>query len=89
MQKFNYASMFLGWMSCVPLALLFLPVTRGSPILKMIDIPFEHAVKYHNWLGHLTMIFALAHSVAYGIFYALRGDFLTVRFDQLNGDDDL
>ena len=71
MQKFNYGSMFLGWALCVPLALLFLPVTRGSSILKMIDIPFEHAVKYHNWLGHLTMIFALAHSVAYGIFYAL------------------
>lgn len=71
MQKFEYISVMLGWVALVPLALLFLPVARGSAILKLIDIPFEHAVKYHIWLGHMTMLLVTAHGVAYGIFYGV------------------
>lgn len=74
MMKLEYISVMLGWVSMIPLALLFLPVTRGSPILKLIDIPFEHAVKYHVWLGHLTLILVLAHGVAYLIFYSLMNE---------------
>jgi len=74
MMKFDYISVMLGWVSMIPIALLFLPVTRGSPILKLIDIPFEHAVKYHVWLGHLTLILVLAHGVAYGIFYGVMNE---------------
>jgi len=71
MQKFEYISVMLGWVALVPMALLFLPVARGSPILKLIDVPFEHAVKYHIWLGHMTLILVLAHGVSYGIFYGV------------------
>lgn len=50
------------------MALLFLPVTRGSPILRMVDVPFEQAVKYHRWLGYLTMLIVSAHGITYAIF---------------------
>lgn len=49
--------------------LLFIPVTRGSPILRLIDVPFEHAVRYHRWLGQLTMILATAHAAIYCMYY--------------------
>lgn len=72
--KLEYTSVMLGWVSMIPIALLFLPVTRGSPILKLIDIPFEHAVKYHVWLGHLTLILVFGHGVAYLIYYSLMNE---------------
>ncbi|KAG0625705.1 hypothetical protein M758_2G075000 [Ceratodon purpureus] len=54
------------------MTLLFLPVTRGSPILRLIHVPFEHAVRYHRWLGHLTMLLITSHGVIYSIYYSSR-----------------
>ncbi|KAF5184754.1 Ferric reduction oxidase [Thalictrum thalictroides] len=42
-----------------------LSVARGSFLLRLIDIPFEHATRYHVWLGHLTMLMFTLH----GLFY--------------------
>ncbi|KAK9167845.1 hypothetical protein Scep_003036 [Stephania cephalantha] len=37
----------LGSIGLFCLAFLFLPVARGSLLLRLIDIPFEHATRYH------------------------------------------
>ncbi|XP_071701176.1 ferric reduction oxidase 7, chloroplastic-like isoform X2 [Rutidosis leptorrhynchoides] len=37
----------LGFIGLICLAFLFLPVARGSVLLRLIDIPFEHAARYH------------------------------------------
>ncbi|KAF2317265.1 hypothetical protein GH714_019180 [Hevea brasiliensis] len=37
----------LGMIGLFCLAFLFLPVARGSVLLRLIDIPFEHATRYH------------------------------------------
>ncbi|RXH92171.1 hypothetical protein DVH24_033067 [Malus domestica] len=37
----------LGSIGMFCLALLFLPVARGSVLLRLINIPFEHATRYH------------------------------------------
>jgi len=66
--KLLASSAILGRLIPFPMALLFLPVTRGSPILRMVDVPFEQAVKYHRWLGHLTMLLVSAHGITYAIF---------------------
>ncbi|KAF2317263.1 hypothetical protein GH714_019165 [Hevea brasiliensis] len=34
------------------------------------DIPFEHATRYHVWLGHLTMLLFTLH----GLFYVIDGN---------------
>ncbi|SPT18515.1 unnamed protein product [Triticum aestivum] len=52
---------------------LFLPVSRGSVLLRLIDIPFEHATRYHVWLGHLTMALFTLHGLCYVISYSLLG----------------
>lgn len=54
------------------MTLLFLPVTRGSPILRLIHVPFEHAVRYHRWLGHLTMLLVTTHGILYSVYYTSR-----------------
>ncbi|KAL5789081.1 hypothetical protein ACOSQ2_003969 [Xanthoceras sorbifolium] len=44
-----------GMIGLLCMVFLFLPVARGSVLLRLIDIPFEHATRYHVWLGHLTL----------------------------------
>ncbi|XP_057965737.1 ferric reduction oxidase 7, chloroplastic-like isoform X2 [Malania oleifera] len=55
------------------LAFLFLPIARGSVLLRLIDVPFEHATKYHVWLGHLTMVIFTLHGLLYIIAWAMEG----------------
>ena len=33
-----------------------LPVARGSPILRSIDVPFEQTARYHRWIGNLRIL---------------------------------
>ncbi|CAN1259589.1 Ferric reduction oxidase 7, chloroplastic [Linum perenne] len=57
----------LGMIGMFCLAFLFLPISRGSMLLRIIDIPVEHATRYHVWLGHVTMVLFTLH----GLFYIL------------------
>ncbi|KAK1360395.1 Ferric reduction oxidase 6 [Heracleum sosnowskyi] len=63
----------LGSVGLFCLAFLFLPVARGSVLLRLIDIPFEHATRYHVWLGHLTMLIFTLHGLCYVIVWMLHG----------------
>ncbi|XP_057502904.1 ferric reduction oxidase 6-like [Actinidia eriantha] len=58
------------------LAFLFLPVARGSVLLRLIDIPFEHATRYHVWLGHLTMLIFTLHGLFYLVAWSMQGRLL-------------
>lgn len=60
------------------MTLLFIPVARGSPILRLIHVPFDQAVRYHRWLGHLTMLLITTHGVLYSIYYSSRHESLMV-----------
>lgn len=66
----------LGSVGLFCLGFLFLPVARGSILLRLIDIPFEHATKYHVWLGHVTMALFTAHGLCYLIAWGLEGRLL-------------
>lgn len=66
----------LGSVGLFCLGFLFLPVARGSMLLRLIDIPFEHATKYHVWLGHVTMALFTAHGLCYLLAWGLEGRFL-------------
>ncbi|XP_017984947.1 PREDICTED: ferric reduction oxidase 7, chloroplastic [Theobroma cacao] len=65
-----------GMIGLLCLAFLFLPVARGSLLLRLIDIPFEHATRYHVWLGHLTMTLFTLHGLFYVIAWAIKGTLL-------------
>ncbi|CAL1385140.1 unnamed protein product [Linum trigynum] len=58
------------------LAFLFLPIARGSVLLRLIDIPVEHATRYHVWLGHVTMFLFTLHGTFYVVGWALHGKLL-------------
>jgi Zn-dependent protease with chaperone function len=63
----------LGSVGLFCMLFLFLPVARGSVLLRLIDIPFEHATRYHVWLGHLTMALFTLHGLCYVIEWSMQG----------------
>ncbi|KAL5675876.1 hypothetical protein ACJX0J_012007, partial [Zea mays] len=63
----------LGAVGLFCMLFLFLPVARGSVLLRLIDIPFEHATRYHVWLGHLTMALFTLHGLFYVISWSMQG----------------
>lgn len=64
----------LGSIGLFCMLFLFLPVARGSVLLRLIDIPFEHATRYHVWLGHLTMALFTFHGLFYVVAWSLQGN---------------
>jgi len=50
------------------IAVLFIPVSRGSPILRLINLPFEQAIKYHRWFGYLTVVLSFVHGATYAVY---------------------
>lgn len=79
--SFRAKSMFMmeimglrsGAIGLMCLAFLFVPISRGSVLLRYIDIPFEHATRYHVWLGHLTMVIFTIHGLLYVVAWAMDG----------------
>lgn len=69
----EFIGLRLGTVGIFCLAFLFLPVARGSVLLRLIDIPFEHATRYHVWLGHLTMVLFTLHGAFYMIAWTIQG----------------
>lgn len=71
MAKFRSVSLRLGYIGNVCYAFLFFPVTRLSSILPLFGLTSESSIKYHIWLGHISMALAVLHSVGFVIYYAV------------------
>ncbi|KAB1213010.1 Ferric reduction oxidase 6 [Morella rubra] len=69
----EFLALGFGSIGSYLLAFLFLPIARGSVLLRLIGIPFEHATRYHAWLGHLTMLLFTLHGPFYVIAWAIKG----------------
>ncbi|PSS04386.1 Ferric reduction oxidase [Actinidia chinensis var. chinensis] len=69
--KFRSVSLRLGYIGNICWAFLFFPVTRGSSILPLVGLTSESSIKYHIWLGHLSMILFTAHSVGFIIYWTM------------------
>ncbi|XP_050252220.1 ferric reduction oxidase 4-like [Quercus robur] len=69
--KFRSVSLRLGYVGNICWAFLFFPVSRGSSILPLIGLTSESSIKYHIWLGHLSMILFAAHAIGFIIYWAM------------------
>ncbi|KAI5084359.1 hypothetical protein GOP47_0000528 [Adiantum capillus-veneris] len=69
--KIGAAAYCMGRAAMIPFCLLWIPVSRGSPFLRLIRMPFEHAVKYHIWLSTLTIFMLTLHGIGYIVYYAV------------------
>jgi hypothetical protein len=69
----NFASFYFGRVAVLPFSLLWIPVSRGSPLLRLVGIPFERAVRYHIWLSICMIVLVSLHSIGYILLYASTG----------------
>ncbi|CAJ2629973.1 unnamed protein product [Trifolium pratense] len=69
--KLRSVSLRLGYIGNICWAFLFFPVTRGSSILPLVGLTSESSIKYHIWLGHLSMILFAAHTIGFIIYWAI------------------
>ncbi|CAM6092355.1 unnamed protein product [Calypogeia fissa] len=68
--KMNAIALSYGKTTVIPISLLWIPVSRGSAILQVTGVPFDRAVKYHKWLGHLAVWLIIGHSTVKMGYYA-------------------
>ncbi|KAG6557586.1 hypothetical protein Mapa_000862 [Marchantia paleacea] len=68
-QKVEYVGIYLGKAAEIPMTLLWIPVSRASPLLRVTRIPFERAVKYHMWLGSACIWILIAHGLVFVGYY--------------------
>ncbi|ERM96456.1 hypothetical protein AMTR_s00001p00254670 [Amborella trichopoda] len=68
--KLSSVALRFGLVGNVCAAFLFIPVARGSVLLQVLGIGNEAGVKYHIWLGHITMTLFTAHGLSYSILFA-------------------
>ncbi|XP_038892642.1 ferric reduction oxidase 2-like isoform X2 [Benincasa hispida] len=64
------AGFWLGIVGNICLVFLFFPVARGSSLLPLLGLTSEGCIKYHIWLGHMTMAFFSAHGICFVIYWA-------------------
>ncbi|KDP22239.1 hypothetical protein JCGZ_26070 [Jatropha curcas] len=69
--KFRSVSLRLGYIGNICWAFLFFPVTRGSSVLPLVGLTSESSIKYHIWLGHLSMILFAAHTIGFIIYWGM------------------
>ncbi|MBA0702418.1 hypothetical protein Goari_020720, partial [Gossypium aridum] len=68
------AALYIGLTGNVCLAFLFYPVARGSSVLPLLGLTSEGSIKYHIWLGHMTMVLFTIHGICYIIDWAVTGN---------------
>ncbi|DAZ99873.1 TPA: hypothetical protein N0F65_008616 [Lagenidium giganteum] len=64
----NYLEMIsitLGFNCLYNMAFLFLPATRNCAWMEFFNISYANGIKYHRWLGVVTVLTALLHCIGY------------------------
>ncbi|XP_056158665.1 ferric reduction oxidase 4 isoform X2 [Syzygium oleosum] len=69
--KFRSVSLRLGYIGNICWAFLFFPVTRGSSILPLVGLTSESSIKYHIWLGHISNLLFLLHTIGFIIYWGI------------------
>uniref|UniRef100_K3WXN1 FAD-binding FR-type domain-containing protein n=1 Tax=Globisporangium ultimum (strain ATCC 200006 / CBS 805.95 / DAOM BR144) TaxID=431595 RepID=K3WXN1_GLOUD len=63
----------LGFSCIFNMAFLFIPATRNAVWMEFMNISYANGVKYHRWIGVLTVLTAFFHCVGYYISWVRQG----------------
>ncbi|KAF1326008.1 Ferric reduction oxidase 8, partial [Globisporangium splendens] len=63
----------LGFSCIFNMAFLFIPATRNAVWMEFMNISYANGVKYHRWIGVLTVLTALFHCLGYYISWIRQG----------------
>ncbi|XP_058084548.1 ferric reduction oxidase 2-like [Magnolia sinica] len=72
--KLSSAGFYFGFIGNICWVFLFFPVTRASSILQLVGLTSEASIKYHIWLGHMSMVLFTAHGLCYTLYWVVTND---------------
>ncbi|TDH73183.1 hypothetical protein CCR75_002334 [Bremia lactucae] len=55
------------------MAFLLLPVTRNSPWMEFLNVSYANGVKFHRWIGFMTVITGVVHMLGYWVYWVRLG----------------
>ncbi|ETN03860.1 hypothetical protein PPTG_15185 [Phytophthora nicotianae INRA-310] len=70
-REFNFelylemVALTLGFVCVYNMAFLFLPATRNCVWMEFLNISYANGIKYHRWVGVVTVLTALFHCLGY------------------------
>ncbi|KAE8970700.1 hypothetical protein PF010_g26813 [Phytophthora fragariae] len=70
-REFNFelylemVALTLGFVCIYNMAFLFLPATRNCVWMEFLNISYANGIKYHRWVGVVTVLTALFHCLGY------------------------
>ncbi|KAF1776231.1 Ferric reductase transmembrane component-like domain [Phytophthora cactorum] len=67
------AGVVFGYSSVFNMAFLFLPCTRHCAWMEVFNISYANGVKYHRWLGLLSIYAAILHAIPFYWLWARQG----------------
>lgn len=76
----NIIGISASYLCIYNMAFLLLPVTRTSPWMEFFNISYANGVKFHRWIGFMTVITGVVHMLGYWIYWIRLG---TWRVNQL------
>ncbi|KAJ0401912.1 hypothetical protein P43SY_003529 [Pythium insidiosum] len=62
---FRLVGYVFGFNAVLCFSMLILPATRNCFWMISMGIDYSHAIKYHRWIGFLTVFLVFAHAVPY------------------------
>nr|AHW49458.1 ferric reductase [Phaseolus vulgaris] len=69
--KLRSVSLRAGYIGNICWAFLFFPVTRASSILPLFGLTSESSIKYHIWLGRVSMVLFAVHTIGFFIYWGI------------------
>ncbi|TYZ67104.1 hypothetical protein PybrP1_002255, partial [[Pythium] brassicae (nom. inval.)] len=63
----------LGFSCIFNMAFLFIPATRNAVWMEFMNISYANGIKYHRWIGVVTVLTALFHCVGYYVSWVRQG----------------
>lgn len=68
-------ALIFGIMMWPNLWLLFLPIPQSSFLQQLTGLAYSQMIRYHRWIGHITMVVLTFHGWLYYIYWAVKHEF--------------
>ncbi|CAI5740326.1 unnamed protein product [Peronospora farinosa] len=85
----NIVGISAAYLCIYNMAFLLLPVTRNSGWMEFFNISYANGVKFHRWIGFMTVITAVVHMVGYWGYWVRLGTWQVNQFPCTHCDFEL
>ncbi|RLN70581.1 hypothetical protein BBJ28_00017398 [Nothophytophthora sp. Chile5] len=70
---YNIIGISTAYLCIYNMAFLLLPVTRNSGWMEFFNVSYANGVKFHRWIGFMTVITGVLHMLGYWVYWVRLG----------------